>query len=110
MSGPARRCPPTSRSWSSARRPGSTAKASRAAGRPVAEVALAATLGRNSDRQVLASFIAASRENAAENRQTSVVAALDAAFGRAAAELATRSFETIAADLASAERARSGGG
>ena len=34
-----------------------------AGGVPVAEVALAATLGRNSDRQVLASFIAASREN-----------------------------------------------
>jgi len=81
-----------------------------AGGVPVAEVALAVTLGRNSDRQVLASFIAASRENASENRQTSVVAALDAAFGRAASELATKSFETIAADLASAERARSGGG
>ena len=43
---------------------------------------------------VLASFTAAAREDAAENRQTSVVAALDAAFARAASELATRSFET----------------
>ena len=76
---------------------------------PVAEVELAVTLGRNADRQVLASFIAASRENASENRQTSVVAALDAAFAKAASEVAARSFDTISADLAAGERARSGG-
>lgn len=81
-----------------------------AGGVPVAEVALAVTLGRNSDRHVLASFIAASRESAAENRQASLVAALDAAFGRAASEVAARSFETIAADLAAAERPPGGGG
>ncbi len=76
---------------------------------PVAEVELAVTLGRNSDRQVLASFIAASRENASENRQTSVVAALDAAFAKAASEVAARSFDTISADLAAGEQARSAG-
>ncbi len=67
-------------------------------GLPVAQVSLAATLGRASDRQVLAAFTVSAAENAAENRQAPVIAALNAAFGRAAAELADRSFEAIAVD------------
>ncbi|MGH6884978.1 MAG: hypothetical protein ACREGK_02750, partial [Geminicoccales bacterium] len=37
-------------------------------------------------------------EPAAENRQTSIVAALNAAFARAATELSERTFEAIAAE------------
>ena len=69
-------------------------------GMPVAQVALAATLGRSSDRRVLASFTVAASEAAAENRQTSVVAALDAAFAKAAGELAEKTFAAIAAEPA----------
>jgi cholesterol transport system auxiliary component len=76
-----------------------------AGGLPVAQVEFAATLGRLSDRQVLASFTAATSESAAENRQSSVVAALNAAFGRAAADMAARALDAIAADLASAKSA-----
>ena len=81
-----------------------------AGGVPVAEVALprpwgAIPTGRCWRRSPPPR--ARTRRRTARHR---VVAALDAAFGRAASELATRSFETIAADLASAERARSGGG
>jgi cholesterol transport system auxiliary component len=78
-------------------------------GLPVAQVALSLTLGRASDRRVLAAFTVAASEAATENRQSTVVAALDAAFARAAADLAARSFEAIAADLASAEAARNSG-
>jgi cholesterol transport system auxiliary component len=67
---------------------------------PVAHVALAVTLGRLSDRRVLASFVVAGQETAAANRVSAVVAALDAAFGRAAGEVAVNSFEAIVADLA----------
>ncbi|HEY7753502.1 MAG TPA: ABC-type transport auxiliary lipoprotein family protein [Steroidobacteraceae bacterium] len=70
-----------------------------AGGVPVARVALAVTLGRQSDRQVLASFTVAVEQAAAANRLAEVVAAMDAAFGRAATEVATRSFDAIAADL-----------
>ncbi|MGQ0384956.1 MAG: ABC-type transport auxiliary lipoprotein family protein [Gammaproteobacteria bacterium] len=71
-----------------------------AGGAPVARVALAVTLGRQSDRQVLASFTVTTAQPAAANRMAQVVAALDAAFGRAVTESATRSFDAIAADLA----------
>jgi len=71
-----------------------------AGGLPVAQVELAVTLGRNSDRQVIASFTVAASEAATENRQTTVVAALDAAFARAAGEIAARALEALAADLA----------
>jgi cholesterol transport system auxiliary component len=67
-------------------------------GMPLAQVELAATVGRNSDRRVLASFTASASEGAAENRQTSVVTALDAAFGRAAAEIAEKAFAALAAE------------
>ena len=69
-----------------------------AGGLPVARVELAATIGRASDRRVLATFTAAAQESAAENRQAAVVGALDAAFARAAAEIAARSLEALAAD------------
>jgi cholesterol transport system auxiliary component len=69
---------------------------------PVAQVALAATLGRTADRRVLAAFTVAASERAAENRQSSVVAALDAAFAKAAGELADKSFAAIAAEPAQA--------
>jgi ABC-type uncharacterized transport system auxiliary subunit len=66
---------------------------------PVARVALAVTLGRQSDRGVVASFMVTTAEPAAANRMAEVVAALDDAFGRALTEAATRSFDAIAADL-----------
>ena len=69
-----------------------------AGGLPVAQVSFAATLGRTSDRRVLTSFTVSMEERAAENRQSSVVAALDTAFSRAVSEAAGRSFEAIAAD------------
>jgi cholesterol transport system auxiliary component len=71
-------------------------------GPPVARVELAANLGRNSDRRVLASFTASASEAATENRQAPLVAALDAAFGRAAAEVAQGSFAALAAEPAAA--------
>jgi cholesterol transport system auxiliary component len=67
---------------------------------PVAQVALAVTIGRQSDRRALAAFSVVAEEPAAANRVSAVVAALDAAFGKAAVELADRSLETIAADVA----------
>lgn len=77
-------------------------------GLPACEVAFAATIGRVSDRRVLASFTVSASEKAAENRQSTVVAALDVAFARAAADLSERTFAAIAGDLASEEAA--GGG
>jgi cholesterol transport system auxiliary component len=65
---------------------------------PMAQVELSATIGRSSDRRVLASFAVSAEQGASENRQSSVVAALDAAFARAAAELADRSFGALAAE------------
>jgi cholesterol transport system auxiliary component len=65
-------------------------------GLPVAQVELTATIGKM-DRRVLASFTVAASESAAENRQTALVAALDTAFARAAADLAERTFAAIAA-------------
>lgn len=69
-----------------------------AGGLPVAQVSLAVTLGRASDRRVLAAFTASASEPAAENRQSTVVAALDAAFARAAGEMAGKVFDTLAAE------------
>ena len=63
-------------------------------GLPVAQVELTATIGKT-DRRVLASFTVSASESAAANRQTALVAALDAAFARAASELAERTFAAI---------------
>lgn len=67
---------------------------------PVAQVALAVTIGRQSDRTVLAAFTVETEKRASENRVTAVVAALDEAFARAASELTGKSLEAIATDLA----------
>ena len=67
-------------------------------GLPVAQVSFSATLGRASDRRVLASFTVSAGEAASENRQSSVVAALNTAFNRAVTEAAGKSFDAIAAD------------
>jgi cholesterol transport system auxiliary component len=67
---------------------------------PVAQVALAVTLGRNSDRKVLVSFTSEASQPATENRQATLVAALDAAFARVTAEVADRTFAAIAAEPA----------
>ena len=67
-------------------------------GPPVAQVELSATLGRNSDRLVLTSFTSSASESALENRQAPLVAALDAAFARATADVAERSFAALAAE------------
>ena len=69
---------------------------------PVARVALAVTVGRQSDRGVLAAFTVEAEERTSENRVSAVVAALDAAFQRAADEVAGKSFDAIALDLAAA--------
>jgi cholesterol transport system auxiliary component len=66
-------------------------------GLPVAQVSFAATVGRD-DRRVLASFTASASESATANRQSAVVAALDAAFARAAGDLAVKCLEAIGAD------------
>jgi cholesterol transport system auxiliary component len=69
-------------------------------GLPLAQVELAATMGRLSDARVLASFTVQASEAAGENRQTAVVAALDAAFAKAAGEMATKSYAAIESDAA----------
>ena len=70
---------------------------------PVAEVALAITVGRQSDRRVIASFTVAADQGASENRVSSVVAALDAAFAKAAADAVGKSLDAIARDLAASQ-------
>ena len=70
---------------------------------PVARVALAVAVGRQSDRGMLVAFVVEAEERASENRVSAVVAALDAAFQRAANELAGKSFEAIERDLDAAQ-------
>jgi cholesterol transport system auxiliary component len=69
---------------------------------PVAQVEFAATLGSLEGQAVLASFTASASESTAENRQATVVAALNAAFARVSTEVAGRTFDAIAADPAQA--------
>lgn len=69
-----------------------------AGGAPVAQVSLAVTLGRASDRHVLAAFTASASEPAAENRQSAVVEALGTAFARAASDTAERAFAALSAE------------
>lgn len=69
-------------------------------GLPIAQVEFSAAVGRLSDARVLASFTVSAREEAAENRQTSVVAALESAFARASREMAAKSLTAIEADSA----------
>ena len=70
---------------------------------PVAQVALAVTVGRQSDRRVIASFTVSADQGASENRVSSVVAALDAAFAKAAADAAGQFLDAIARDLAATQ-------
>jgi cholesterol transport system auxiliary component len=75
---------------------------------PVARIALAVAVGRQSDRGVLAAFTVAAEERASENRVSAVVAALDAAFQRAANELAEKSLDAVSRDLAAAQAKAAG--
>jgi cholesterol transport system auxiliary component len=67
-------------------------------GLPVAQVSLAVTLGRASDRRVLAAFTASASEAVTENRQSAVVGALGTAFAQAANEAAAKSFAALEAE------------
>ena len=67
---------------------------------PVARVTLTATVARYRDRQALASWTATVEEAAAANTLTAVTAALDRAFGSAAAGLVARAADTVSGDLA----------
>ena len=64
---------------------------------PVAHVELAVALG-DAERHVLAAFTVSASEAAAANRQGAIVEALDAAFARAAGDLAGRAFDALAAE------------
>jgi cholesterol transport system auxiliary component len=74
-------------------------------GLPVAQVSLAATVGGD-DGRVLAAFTVSASETTSANSQSAVVAALDAAFARAAGDLAARTFDAIAAAPAKRQAAR----
>ena len=58
------------------------------AGPPTIRVALVGTLGRSSDRVVIASFTAHSEVQADADRMQAVIAAFDQASGQALAQLA----------------------
>jgi cholesterol transport system auxiliary component len=66
---------------------------------PRVVVALDATLGRRADRGVVATFVAEAGRQAASNRMSAVVAAFDEALQAALGELASRSIESVDADL-----------
>jgi ABC-type uncharacterized transport system auxiliary subunit len=67
---------------------------------PLARVTLAATVGRQSNRQALSTWTASAEVPAGANTMTGVTAALDEAFGRALADLLGQAQQAIAADLA----------
>ncbi len=67
---------------------------------PVARVSMTATIGRYGDRRALQSWTVATEAPAAANTLGAVTAALDQAFGQAAAQIVERSAQAIAADLA----------
>jgi ABC-type uncharacterized transport system auxiliary subunit len=62
-------------------------------------VALDGTLGRRADRGVVATFVAETGQDAASNRMGAVVAAFDAALQAALRDVASRSIESVEADL-----------
>lgn len=66
---------------------------------PRVVVALDGTLGRRADRGVVATFAAEAGQDAASNRMGAVVAAFDAALQAALADVASRSIESVEADL-----------
>ena len=63
---------------------------------PTAHVRLLARVGNGGDRRVLGEFEADVRQPAAQNRLTAVVAAYDAAAGRALGEIVERSTQMLA--------------
>jgi ABC-type uncharacterized transport system auxiliary subunit len=67
---------------------------------PVARVTIAATVARYGDRRALMATTASAETAARANTLTAVIAALDEAFGKAAAEIVTRTDDALAADLA----------
>jgi ABC-type uncharacterized transport system auxiliary subunit len=67
---------------------------------PVARVTIAATVARYGDRRALMATTASAETAARANTLTAVIAALDEAFGKAAAEIVTRADDALAADLA----------
>jgi len=66
---------------------------------PRVVVALDGTLGRRADRGVVATFVAETGQDAASNRMGAVVAAFDAALQAALRDVASRSIESVEADL-----------
>lgn len=70
-------------------------------GPPRVRVSLDCTVGRRSDRVVIATFVAAAEVPAAAQRMSAVVAAFDAATGAALVEVARRTSEALRADQAS---------
>lgn len=71
-----------------------------ATGAPVAHVTMTATIARTGDRKALASWTVDAEQAASANTLTAVTAALDAAFGKAGADLVDRAADAIAADTA----------
>lgn len=69
-------------------------------GSPVARVTMTATVARNGDRRPLMTTTAAAEAVAHANTMTDVIAALDDAFGKAAAEIVTRTDDALATDVA----------
>jgi cholesterol transport system auxiliary component len=66
---------------------------------PVARVEIASKLGRNTDRQVLASWTAVGEAAAAANTLGEVTAAFDRAFAVALTDIALKTHAAIAVDL-----------
>lgn len=66
---------------------------------PVVRVEIAAKLGRNSDRQVLAAWTAAGEAAAVANTLGEVTAAFDQAFAAVLTDIALQTHAAIAADL-----------
>jgi len=72
---------------------------STAGGAPVVRVVFDVTLGRRSDRRVVASWTAEGRATADAERMRSVVAAFDAANADALRDIAARTVEAVVADI-----------
>jgi ABC-type uncharacterized transport system auxiliary subunit len=72
-----------------------------AGGVPTAKVTLAATVARNGDRRALMTTTVSTETVAGGNTLSTVAAALDDAFGKAASEVVVRTHDAVAADLVS---------
>lgn len=72
------------------------------AGAPVAHVTMTATIARTADRKALASWTVDAEQAASANTLTAVTAALDAAFGKAGADLVNHAADAIVADASQA--------